>query len=513
MPKQQTEFLIDLIKSMTKAEKRSFRLFSNMQNSKEDKLFVQLFDYIDGCKSYDENELLKKSPYIKKQQLPNIKSNLYQHLLNNLRHLNRNQAEVLLREMLDHAKILLDKGLYKAALETLDKVKRNAEEINDITLVYAAIEAERKIESQYVTGSTAVKAITIKDKSNDITDKIKVNNQLANLSLMLYGLYLKYGYVKDKKEYEFVKDFFDTHIPNVKVEELDFTGKINYYQSSVWYYHMIQDFVSYFKFSQKWVDLFEEYPEMIVNNQILYFKGLHNSLNALYMAHKPQKFFDSFEKYLIINDSIQSSGNKNELSNYELFKNIHLLNKIILSADYDNGIKSLKELTTILKTNSYSWDANRVMVFYYKIACVYFGADDFKNSLEYLNKIINYPVVNFRLDIQAFARILSLIAHFELGNETLVKYQIMSVYRFLSKQEDLQMVQKEIFNFLRKTPKISRKNIKKEFTKLREALIKHTKDPYERRPFLYLDIVAWLDSKIEGRRIQDVIRQRKERVL
>ena len=89
----------------------------------------------------------------------------------------------------------------------------------------------------------------------------------------------------------------------------------------------------------------------------------------------------------------------------------------------------------------------------------------------------------------------------------------MSVYKFLSKQQDLQMVQKEIFNFLRKTPRIERKDIKKEFIKLREALMKYTKDPYERRPFLYLDIIAWLDSKIEGKRIQDVIKERKERVL
>lgn len=513
MPKQQTEYLIDLIKSMSKAEKRSFRLFSNLQNGKEDKLFVQLFDYIDGCKVFDEIELLKKNPQIKKVQLANIKSNLYQHLLNNLRHLNRNLAEIEIREMLDFSKILLDKGMYKASLEMLEKARKKALEINDTTLAYAATDSERKIENQYVTGSMSSKANVINEKSNELTKTILINNQLSNLSLSLYGLYLKYGYVKDKKENEFIKDFFDSHLPEVKISELDFTGRVNYYQSMVWYYHMVQDFVNYFKFSQKWVDAFEENPEMISYNQSLYFKGIHNSLNALYMTYKPQKFFEGFQKYLSLSNVVYATGNINDISSYELFKNIHLLNHIILSADYDGGVKEIKELTKILKSNEYSWDTNRLMVFYYKVACVYFGADDFSQSLEYLNKIINYPVTNLRLDIQAFARILSLIAHYELGNETLVKYQIMSVYKFLSKQQDLQMVQKEIFNFLRKTPRIERKDIKKEFIKLREALMKYTKDPYERRPFLYLDIIAWLDSKIEGKRIQDVIKERKERVL
>lgn len=513
MPKQQTEYLLDLIRTMSKAEKRSFRLFSNLQNGKEDKLFVKLFDYIDDCKVYDEIELLKKNPQIKKGQLANIKANLYQHLLNNLRHLNRTQSEIEIREMLDYSKILLDKGLYRASLDMLEKAKKNAFDINETTLAYAALDAERRIENQYVTGSTSGKAQLINEKSNALTKTILVNNQLSNLSLLLYGLYLKYGYVKDKKENEFIKDFFDSHMPDIKINDLDFIGKINYYQCMVWYYHMIQDFVNYYKFSQKWVDAFEDYPDMITIHQALYFKGIHNSLNALYMTYKPHKFEEGFHKYLSFKTKIHEIGNINDISNYELFKNIHFLNHIILSAEYDNGVTKMKDLTEILKSNIYSWDTNRLMVFYYKVACVYFGADDFSQSLEYLNKIINYPNTNLRLDIQAFARILSLIAHYELGNETLVKYQIMSVYRFLSKQEDLQMVQKEIFNFLRKTPGIERKDIKKEFIKLREALMKYTKDPYERRPFLYLDIIAWLDSKIEGKRIQDVIKERKERVL
>lgn len=60
MPSQQTDQLIELVQSMTKSEKRSFRLFVNRDNSAGDKLFMQLFDYIDGVKKYKESELLKR---------------------------------------------------------------------------------------------------------------------------------------------------------------------------------------------------------------------------------------------------------------------------------------------------------------------------------------------------------------------------------------------------------------------------------------------------------------------
>lgn len=74
--------------------------------------------------------------------------------------------------------------------------------------------------------------------------------------------------------------------------------------------------------------------------------------------------------------------------------------------------------------------------------------------------------------------------------------------------EDLQAVQKEILGFIRRTPMMTRKDLKVEFKKLRSKLIKYQDDPYERRPFLYLDIISWLNSKIEGKRIQEVIKEK-----
>lgn len=74
--------------------------------------------------------------------------------------------------------------------------------------------------------------------------------------------------------------------------------------------------------------------------------------------------------------------------------------------------------------------------------------------------------------------------------------------------EDLQAVQKGILGFIRRTPLMTKKDLKAEFIKLRAKLLKFQNDPYERRPFLYLDIISWLDSKIENKRIQDTIKEK-----
>ena len=35
-------------------------------------------------------------------------------------------------------------------------------------------------------------------------------------------------------------------------------------------------------------------------------------------------------------------------------------------------------------------------------------------------------------------------------------------------------------------------------------------DPYERRAFLYLDILSWLESKIENRSVSEIIREKSK---
>lgn len=509
MPKLQTDYLIDLIKRLTKAEKRSFRLFANRQNSKDDKLFMILFDFIEGNDVYDEEVLLQKFTQIRKVQLSNIKANLYKQLLTNLRLLYRNSInDINTRELLDFAKVLHAKGMYKASLDVLYKAKHIAISHDEKSLVYIAIEFERQIENQYITGSMSEKAEEIESESREIIASISRNNEFANLSLRLYGLYLKYGYVKDAKESMLITEFFNSHMPKFEILTLNFYDKTYLYQSYIWYYNMLQDFANNYKYCQKWVDLFDADNEKIENNLTLYIKSLHNILSATFIANRVDKFKVNFEKLNNIEIKYGAKFLINDQSVFALVKNVHLLNYVFLTGEYRQGVSKLAEFEQLLKDNTLEWDVNRVMVFNYKLACVHFGADNHSRCIDFLNDIINSPVVGLRNDIQCFARILNLIAHYELGNDTLIKYQIKSVYRFLSKMEELHSVQNEIFRFLRKLPSIKPLQLKVAFKKLRSNLVKLKEDPYEKRAFLYLDIISWLDSKIEERTIQEVIQSK-----
>jgi len=427
--------------------------------------------------------------------------------LANLRLLHKNEnIDIHIREMLDYTELLQSKGMTIAALDMLEKARKLAKSHHKTLLSYEILDTERKVETQYITGSSAKKASEINTNSEKLIKKVQILDKLSNLSLMIYGMYLKYGYVRNHRDFEQVRDFFFNNLPEVKPERLGLYEKIYYFQSFVWFYHMTQDFVQYYKYSQKWVEVYREHPFLIKDDPILYLKGVHNALNALYMANKRDRFQHYFTLYCEHESAYGEKMSVNHSASYFLFKYVHLLNRIFLTGDYEQGVKDIAELTHALDTYTFQWDTNRVMVFYYKIACVYFGADDYDSALTYLNKINHSPVGGLREDIQCFARILSLISHYELGNEFLLTYQIKSVYRFLIKMEELQAVQREILSFIRRTPEMNRKDIMQEFVLIRTKLVRYQSDPYERRPFLYLDIIAWLDSKIEKKRIQEVIK-------
>ena len=62
--------------------------------------------------------------------------------------------------------------------------------------------------------------------------------------------------------------------------------------------------------------------------------------------------------------------------------------------------------------------------------------------------------------------------------------------------------------FLRKLSSITRDQLIDAFKELREQLVPLNDKFYERRPFIYFDILSWLESKIENRDVQEVIREK-----
>jgi len=505
--------LFDLIKSLTKTEKRHFRLFVNRSGNTEDVKFIKLFDAMESMKIYDDTAILTRVPSIKKVQFSNQKAHLYKQVLSSLRHYHLSQnIDIQLRESIDHAKVLYNKGLYKQSLKILDKSKNLAKEVKFNTISLEIMEFEKLIESQYITRSIDTRAEELTQEINEVTDLINSGNKLSNLALNLYGLYLKNGYAKDEKDIVEVGIYFSERMPQVDLASLNFHEKLYYHQCHVWYNNIVQKFPNSFKHSQLWVDLFKNDIEMAKRHSVQYIKGYHNLLTSLFQLQYHSKFCEVLKELedLQSDERIVKDLNTEVLIFKFLFSS--RVNKHLMEGSFAEGVELIPELLENLKKYSSKIDPERFLLFYYKIATLYFGNGDNHKAILYLNKIVNFKQVNLREDIHCFARILNLIAHFDAGEDHQLEYQIKATFQYIGKMNDQQAVQKEIFAFLRKTGKITPNDLKGEFVLLHERLAKYKENIYERRPFLYLDILSWLESKIENKPVHQII-QEKFRVM
>lgn len=508
MPNRSTDNLFQLIKSLGKGEKRNFKLYIQRNGTDENLKVVRLFDVMDKLSEYDEAIIARKIPEIAKGQLSNAKAHLYKQVLSSLRLLKDDgNIDMLLHEQMDFSKILYNKGLYHQSLKVLEKIKETARANHQLTFQLQATFFEKKIEALHITRSIGNRAEALSKEGDQLLVSINLLGKLSNLALQLYGWYIEHGHARDKKDVHAIKAFFETNLPAYHFDELGFYEKLYLYQSYCWYGFILQDLLMYYRYTSKWVDLFLEQPHMQMVEPGQYIRGIHNLLGAHFNLNNYEKFACTLEQFEVFAKSEAATNTQNAAIQTFVYLYIAKINKHFLEGSFEEGILFVPFIEEQLDRFKLHLDKHRVLVFYYKIACLYFGSGNNKTAIDYLNKIIHWKT-NLRTDLQCYARLLHLIAHFELGNEELLRYLIKSVYRFLSNMNNLSTVEEEVFRFIRKSFSLSSRNLIPAFKLLKEKLSRLQFDPLESRSFMYLDIIGWLESKIEGVPVQEIRRRR-----
>lgn len=508
MPNRSADPLFQLIRSLQKAEKRNFKLYIQRNSANKDLKIIQLFDALDKMDDYDDAILLKKIPSIKKQQLSNIKAHLYKQVLASLRLLKSEESiDLQLHEQLDHARILYNKGLYLQSLKILDKLKELTQAYHQDSFMIQIISLEKKIETLHITRSMQDRADSLAIEANEVNEKRRMITKLSNLALQLYSFYIKNGHARNEADEEGVRSFFKENLPENVHLQTGFYERLYLYQSYCWYAFIRQDFLMYYRYTQKWVDLFHDQPQMIRVETGHYIKGMHNLLNAHFDLRNYQQFDKVLKEFEEFTESDTANHNDNNRIQAFVYLNTARMNQHFMLGTFKEGLSLVSYLEEKLGEYSLYLDRHRILVFYYKIASLYFGNNDYETSIDYLQKIINWKV-DLRNDLQCYARLMHLLAHYELGNYDIMEYLSKSVYRFMLKMENLTVIEEEMFAFIRNTFHLSPRKLKPEFEKLLNKVKGLEKNRFETRAFAYLDIISWLESKVYEKPMHLVIREK-----
>ena len=142
----------------------------------------------------------------------------------------------------------------------LDRIKEYAREYHQYSYVLETLFFEQKIEALHITRSMQDRAGKLAAEMEEVNEKIQIAGTLSNLSLQLYSWYIQHGVARNEKDEIAVKEFFESRLPARCRHLKGFYENLYLYQCYSWFAFIGQDFLSYYRYTHRWVELFEKEP-------------------------------------------------------------------------------------------------------------------------------------------------------------------------------------------------------------------------------------------------------------
>ncbi len=508
MAKAQSSELSDLINVLSKPEKRFFKIYATRHDADKDKKFLQVFDYIEKHGDLDAEELLTEFPEIKRIQLSNIKAHLFDNILESLQLFHADKStDAELLNMISSIHILYDKTLYKSCAKLILKAKSKAIKANKYVLLLEILELEKFLINQTTGEGNVERVKEVTEQTAHAAKAISNINKFTSLVLNLNAFYARLGYARSQKDIDEITKLFDTNMPDFDERKLTFYEKLYLYYAYTTFCFFTQNFKLAYSYAKKGYELFKEFPEMCYTEIELYIRTMNNMLVAQTKLSIIDEFVMVYKELEALKRHELFPFTHNILLIYSKYLYIHKINKHFMTATYLEGSMIVNKLESKLLKFADIFDKKTMLLFYYKIACLFFGAEKYKECTKWLYQIVNDKDVNIREDLQGFARMMLMICHYELNEKQLLEYQSKATYRYLLKKGNFNQYESIIIKYLKILHhEEDKKKVMLYLKDMQDKLFALTKNKFEKRAFLYFDMVAWLESKINHAPIGKVMR-------
>lgn len=500
--------LYQLIHSLTKSEKRSFKLYASRINDANDAKFIQLFDVLDKMSVYDEEVVRDKMKGMERAQLANLKSHLYKQVLLVLRisHL-KSDVDIQLRENLDYVRLLYKKGLYDQSLKQLNKVKITANNYKKNIFKLALLNYEKNIENQQMLTLDTTSCLKMDRETKDLLNKIDVAQSFFSVALMMKAHFMKSGMARNEDELERINKLFYSNLPDYDKPHLSFSEQYNMCRAYYWYSYIVQDFEACVRYTELWVSIFKE-NSLTHLRHAEFLRGLNRLLQSLFRINDNDRFDIYFEELVEFEKLYMKAIDHNSKQLLLRCLTVQTLNKCFMSGDFKFYEKKLSKYLEKIDENTEYIDKNNQLVIYYKAAVMYFALEDFALCETYLNKLLDDHNDHLREDLKSFAHILKVIALYEQRDFVKLEKARKRAFVYLRQRNILGKFHHVILEFIKKSENIMPLDMRGEFKNLKQSLEPLSKDKFESKPLLYFDIMAWLESKISSRPFMEVVQDK-----
>ncbi len=494
MSTQRKDHLFELVSSLSKSEKRNFKLYARRINLDGNVLFLDIFQFLEKQSTFDVNTMLASLPHIEKKQVPNLKRSLYNHILASLALLyDQTQAPLKIRSFITYAELLYQKGLYLQSLKLLMRAKKIATKNFENSLLLQIVNLEQKIQSRHITRSTKQRMSDLKAEAERGL-QVHVNiSKLSNLKLYLQRLFIIHGSRIEGEILENLDHHFAENIRPFSQVSLNSFEKIYYYQAFYWFHYLKQEYDKCFKCIDAWQKVYLLEPGLRAWDFDLFLICNHLYSNMAFFTGNADACFRTFQFFEPYIKDSKLSYNALVLSN--LFHLQSQSNFYFLTRKYEEGLYLVPKIKSILDQYDKFLDQYKIMILYYKMACLLFGARRYSDALTSLKEIDNASNP-LRDEIVCYSKLLSIMSYIELKEEDLANYELERAVRYIRKarqKSPLMELAIDYFLDLLRTELYGRRAVHSKYYE-RLCMLKQKK--IRSRSFTFLNLDYWSKQHI-----------------
>ena len=256
-----------LIKSLSKQEKRYFKIFSN-RHSSDNNNYYKLYQIISQQEEYDEErvmEQLKDQRFINRLSI--AKTRLYDQLLKSLNAYHSNKTvDSELFFILQSLEVLYHKALYKAALKKMKRGLKLAKKYEKFELILQLNKWEHKLlEKENYESLDSDNLDLMWDAETSIVDQIKIYNKLWFIKSKLFKI-LFYGGSRSRKNIAMVNLFLKKNLDSIDKSNLSVRSKFLLHHINSAYNYSINELEKSYDQLKLNLQLMERFPWMFVDN-------------------------------------------------------------------------------------------------------------------------------------------------------------------------------------------------------------------------------------------------------
>ncbi len=482
--------LFQLIHSLSKSEKRYFKIHSSLQAG--NKMYIELFDLIEKQRQYDEKSLKSK---LKIAAFAVAKVYLYNLILKNLRSQSNNSIKKKhVIELLENAENLLVKGLFDQSYKQLMKAKKIAERFQQLPLLIEIYQLEYALSN--ISENKNLQRELYTNSNKGFNDSIAALNEQFEYRKTLRFVVSKANQmgllVRNKKE----KTDMDKHIAKLlkkKPEDcLSFKAKIFHYNLFAVYYLGNNNMEEAYKQNKKGLIHLNSDKEMLTQEISNYISFMNNIMNCLVQMGRYEEMLTFIDKMKKL--PVEGSNQKARIFAFTASRQVLYY---IATQQYQNGLKYITELKKQIPLHESKMNHTSFFALCGNIEEFYFSFGDFKQMLYWNNRILNHPEVKLYNHFYSNAKLCEMIIHYELDNMDTLQSLIKSYQLFLKNNPSKGKFELVCLSFLKKLA--AETDLRKStllFIDFLKEVEKLSASPFEKGVFHIFDLDAWLKSNI-----------------